>query len=42
VACGDSPPPDDSFGSGDHLHPQDTGYQAMAEGIDLEMLGVKP
>jgi lysophospholipase L1-like esterase len=30
------------FDSGDHLHPQDTGYQAMAEGIDLEMLGVKP
>jgi lysophospholipase L1-like esterase len=30
------------FDSGDHLHPQDTGYEAMAEGIDLEMLGVKP
>jgi lysophospholipase L1-like esterase len=30
------------FDSGDHLHPQDTGYQAMAAGIDLEMLGVKP
>jgi lysophospholipase L1-like esterase len=30
-----------AFDSGDHLHPQDTGYQAMAEGIDLEMLGVK-
>jgi lysophospholipase L1-like esterase len=31
-----------AFDSGDHLHPQDTGYQAMADGIDLEMLGVKP
>jgi lysophospholipase L1-like esterase len=30
------------FDSGDHLHPQDTGYRAMADGIDLEMLGVKP
>ena len=30
------------FDSGDHLHPQDTGYEAMADGIDLEMLGVKP
>jgi hypothetical protein len=30
------------FDSGDHLHPQDTGYQAMANGIDLNMLGVKP
>lgn len=30
------------FDSGDHLHPQDTGYEAMAESIDLELLGVKP
>jgi lysophospholipase L1-like esterase len=30
------------FDSGDHLHPQDTGYEAMADGIDLQMLGVKP
>jgi lysophospholipase L1-like esterase len=30
------------FDSGDHLHPQDTGYRAMADGIELEMLGVKP
>jgi lysophospholipase L1-like esterase len=30
------------FDSGDHLHPQDTGYRAMADGIDLELLGVKP
>ena len=29
------------FDSGDHLHPQDTGYQAMADGIDLDLLGVK-
>jgi lysophospholipase L1-like esterase len=29
------------FDSGDHLHPQDTGYEAMADGIDLELLGVK-
>jgi lysophospholipase L1-like esterase len=30
------------FDSGDHLHPQDTGYEAMADGVDLELLGVKP
>ena len=30
------------FDSGDHLHPQDTGYKAMAESIDLGVLGVKP
>jgi lysophospholipase L1-like esterase len=29
------------FDSGDHLHPQDTGYEAMAGGIDLDLLGVK-
>jgi lysophospholipase L1-like esterase len=29
------------FDSGDHLHPQDTGYEAMADSIDLELLGVK-
>jgi lysophospholipase L1-like esterase len=27
-----------SFDSGDHLHPQDTGYQAMADSIDLGIL----
>jgi lysophospholipase L1-like esterase len=27
-----------SFDSGDHLHPQDSGYQAMADSIDLGML----
>ena len=30
------------FNSGDHLHPQDTGYQAMAAAVDLQLLGVKP
>jgi lysophospholipase L1-like esterase len=30
------------FDSGDHLHPQDTGYKAMADSIDLQLLGVKP
>jgi lysophospholipase L1-like esterase len=30
------------FDSGDHLHPQDTGYEAMADSVDLELLGVKP
>ena len=29
------------FDSGDHLHPQDTGYEAMADGVDLGLLGVK-
>lgn len=28
------------FDSGDHLHPQDTGYKAMADSIDLKVLGV--
>ena len=29
------------FDSGDHLHPQDTGYKAMADSIDLELLGIQ-
>jgi lysophospholipase L1-like esterase len=29
------------FDSGDHLHPQDVGYQAMADAVDLALLGVK-
>jgi lysophospholipase L1-like esterase len=29
------------FDSGDHLHPQDAGYKAMAEAVDLSLLGVK-
>ncbi|HEY1516270.1 MAG TPA: SGNH/GDSL hydrolase family protein, partial [Solirubrobacteraceae bacterium] len=28
-----------AFDSGDHLHPNDAGYQAMANAIDLSMLG---
>jgi lysophospholipase L1-like esterase len=27
------------FDSGDHLHPNDLGYQAMADAIDLKLLG---
>ena len=29
------------FDHGDHLHPNDAGYRAMAASIDLSMLGVK-
>jgi lysophospholipase L1-like esterase len=29
------------FDSGDHLHPQDAGLKAMADSIDLELLGIK-
>ena len=29
------------FDSGDHLHPNDAGYKAMAESVDLTLLGVK-
>jgi lysophospholipase L1-like esterase len=29
------------YDKGDHLHPNDTGYKAMAESIDLSLLGVK-
>jgi len=29
------------FDSGDHLHPQDAGYRAMADTVDLSLLGVK-
>ena len=28
------------FDSGDHLHPNDAGYQAMADSIDLGLLGI--
>ena len=31
-----------TFDSGDHLHPQDDGYKAMADSIDLKMLTTKP
>ena len=27
-----------AYDSGDHLHPNDAGYQAMAESIDLRLL----
>ena len=27
-----------AYDSGDHLHPQDTGYKAMADSIDLSLL----
>lgn len=27
---------------GDHLHPNDAGYRAMAESVDLKLLGVGP
>ena len=26
-----------AYDSGDHLHPNDAGYKAMAEGIDLSL-----
>jgi len=29
------------FDVGDHLHPNDTGYKAMADAVDLGLLGVK-
>ena len=29
------------YDHGDHLHPNDAGYEAMAASIDLGMLGVK-
>ncbi|HWY91780.1 MAG TPA: SGNH/GDSL hydrolase family protein [Chthoniobacterales bacterium] len=31
-----------AFDSGDHLHPGDTGYKAMADSIDLKMLTTQP
>ena len=32
----------DEFDSGDHLHPGDGGYKAMADSIDLKMLTPQP
>jgi len=31
-----------AFDSGDHLHPNDAGYQAMADAIDLSIFGSAP
>ena len=31
-----------AYDSGDHLHPGDAGYRAMAEAIDLTLFGVTP
>jgi len=31
-----------AYDSGDHLHPNDAGYQAMADAIDLDMLLPRP
>ena len=30
-----------AYDSGDHLHPNDAGYKAMGESVDLGLLGVK-
>jgi lysophospholipase L1-like esterase len=30
------------FDSGDHLHPSDSGYQAMADAVDLAVFSAKP
>jgi lysophospholipase L1-like esterase len=30
------------FNNGDHLHPNDAGYEAMADAIDLSIFGVRP
>lgn len=30
-----------AFDSGDHLHPNDAGYQAMADAIDLALLALE-
>ncbi|WP_194270637.1 SGNH/GDSL hydrolase family protein [Glaciimonas soli] len=31
-----------TFDSGDHLHPNDAGYKAMADAVDLRLFGYKP
>lgn len=30
-----------AFDSGDHLHPNDAGYQAMADAVDLAVLALE-
>jgi lysophospholipase L1-like esterase len=30
-----------AFDPGDHLHPNDAGYQAMADAVDLAIFGKK-
>jgi lysophospholipase L1-like esterase len=30
------------YDKGDHLHPNDAGYKALAESVDLRLLGVRP
>jgi lysophospholipase L1-like esterase len=30
------------FNDGDHLHPNDAGYEAMANAIDLSLFGLNP
>ncbi len=32
----------EGFNDGDHLHPNDAGYEAMADAIDLALFGLKP
>ena len=32
----------EGFNDGDHLHPNDAGYEAMADAIDLSVFGLKP
>jgi len=30
-----------AYDSGDHLHPNDAGYQAMADAVDLSLFDVR-
>jgi lysophospholipase L1-like esterase len=38
ASAGDPQTMNPAYDSGDHLHPNDTGYQAMADAIDLRLL----
>jgi len=31
-----------AYDSGDHLHPNDAGYQAMADAVDLSLFRADP